>query len=99
MANADDVNRQLDDPADKIPLYEGSPDLQHDGWTMRDWLRTLTRDLLRAQNPGDARFKANPGGKWTIRDAVTQLQRESNQNNRLLKKLADKAGVKYDDLD
>lgn len=98
MASADDVNRQLDEPNDKVMIYEGSA-FQHPGWTVRDWVRTLVWDLTRFQKPGEDRFKANTGAVWGLRDGVTALQRQVDQNNRLLKKLADKAGVKYDDLD
>jgi GH25 family lysozyme M1 (1,4-beta-N-acetylmuramidase) len=98
MANADDVNRQLDDPNDKVVIYEGSP-FAHPGWTIRDWVRTLVWDLTRFQKPGDARFKANPDAVWGLRDAVSSLQRQVNQNNVMLKRLLDQQEIKHDDLD
>lgn len=98
MATADDVNRQMDDPNDKVMIYEGSA-FQHLGWTIRDWTRTLAWDLTRFQKPGEARFKANPAGVWGLRDAVSSIQRQLNDNNKLLKKLCDKQGITYTDVD
>ena len=100
MATPDDVRIELVNDGDAIVVYEGHPNpkVRVRTGSLRYWLKCLVWDLLRFQ-PIDY-GKPNPDRSlpYGLRDGVTRLMYQTDQNNVILRRLARAANVDISDL-
>jgi len=86
-------------PADAINIYDGASVANGAGfnswkaWDMRSWLNRLTWDLLRFQPIAYGRPNPNRNIPYGMRDAVTRIMYQTDQNNRILRAIAAKTNT------
>lgn len=92
------VQNQLFPPGpqapDAINMYDGAIQSKNGfgswkSWDMRGWLNRLTWDLLRFQplSKGKGPYP-DPSVPYGLRDSVTRIMYQTDENNRILRKLA-----------
>jgi hypothetical protein len=97
MATPDDVEIELTNPNDLFVLYEGAPFAYRTG-SLRNWVGKLAWDLLRFQKVGTFTNPLNPNDLFGMRDAITRILWETNQNNLILRRLAQAGNVNITDI-
>lgn len=97
MATPDDVRIELVNNNDWIHMYEGAEFSWRSG-SLRNWLNRLTWDLLRFQPANKFVGPFNPEDKWGMRDAVTRIMHQTDQNNQMLRRLCKAAKIDITDL-
>jgi hypothetical protein len=86
-------------PPDAIFLYDGATVANGAGfnawkaWDIRSWINRLTWDLLRFQPITAGKPNPNRTAPYGLRDAVTRIMYQTDQNNRILRAIAAKQGV------
>ena len=97
MATPDDVRIELLNNNDPILMYDGSGFAWRSG-SLRNWLNRLVWDLLRFQPANKFIGPFGPNDKWGMRDAVTRIMWQTDQNNQMLRRLCKAAKVDITDL-
>lgn len=81
------------EPSDSITMYDGHPAglngwSSWKAWDMRSWLNRLTWDLLRSQPVSQGKPTYASTVPIGLRDAITRIAYQTDQNNQILRKLA-----------
>lgn len=97
MATPEDVAIELKNNQDLILMYDGAPFAWRSG-SLRNWVNRLAWDLLRFQPINQFKGPFNPTDKWGLRDAVTRIMYQTDQNNRILRRLAAAGNVDISDI-
>lgn len=85
-------------PSDAIVMYDGHPAglngwSSWKAWDMRSWLNRLTWDLLRSQPLSQGKPNYANTVPIGLRDAVTRIAYQTDQNNQILRAIAAKTAT------